>query len=202
MEEQPQVIPHHHLVDVKERHHLNGHRSLTVWLTGLSGSGKSTVASRLEQMLIEKGIHSYILDGDNIRTGLNKGLTFTAADREENLRRIAEVSKLFVDAGIVVLSAFISPLKKDRERVKRIIGENNFVEVFVNTPLAECERRDVKGLYKKARRGEISNFTGLSAPYEEPDQPDLILQTEGQSIDDCAARIFNFLINDRKIMEL
>lgn len=202
MKEKLHLTPHHHFITLKDRNELNGHKSLAVWFTGLSGSGKSTIASRLEQLLIERKIHTYILDGDNIRTGLNKSLTFSEADRAENLRRIAEVTKLFVDAGVVVLSAFISPLKKDRERVKSIVGNCNFAEVYVATSLEECERRDVKGLYKKARKGEISNFTGLSAPYEPPENPDLTIYTEGKSVDDGAQAVLNFLISNKKITQL
>lgn len=202
MKEKLHLTPHHHFVTSKDRNKLNGHKSLVVWFTGLSGSGKSTIASRLEQLLIERKIRTYILDGDNIRTGLNKSLTFSKADRTENLRRIAEVSKLFVDAGVVVLSAFISPLKIDRESVKNIVGKGNFAEIYVATSLKECERRDVKGLYKKARKGEISNFTGLSAPYEPPEDPDLIIYTEGKSVDHGAKAVLNFLIDDKKITRL
>jgi len=202
MEVNTHIIPHHHLVSSDDRFQVNGHRGMTVWLTGLSGSGKSTIASRLEQLLLEEGIHTYILDGDNIRTGLNKGLTFTSEDRKENLRRIAEVSKLFVDAGIVVLSAFIAPLKSDRAMVENIIGKNHYLEIFVNTSIEECENRDVKGLYKKARNGEISNFTGISAPYEEPENPALNIKTQTDSVEDSAQRILDYLLKDRKIKEI
>lgn len=201
MEEKLHIIPHQHKISVADRNQMNGHRSMVVWFTGLSGSGKSTVAGRLEQMLLAQGIHTYILDGDNIRSGLNKGLSFTEEDRKENLRRIAEVAKLFVDAGIVVLSAFVSPMIKDREMIKSIIGSGNFAEVFIATPLEECERRDVKGLYKKARKGEISHFTGISAPYEAPENPDLIIQTKDQSIDACAEQVLNYLLNDKKMKQ-
>jgi adenylylsulfate kinase len=172
-----------------------------LWFTGLSGSGKSTIADRTEQMLWADGVHTYLLDGDNIRMGLNKGLGFSDADRNENLRRIAEVAKLFLDAGIVVLSAFVSPLKKDRDMVREIVGAEHFVEVFVDTSLEECERRDVKGLYKKAREGMISNFTGISAPYEAPQHADVVIRTEIQTIDEAAASIKNFLFKKIKIAE-
>lgn len=202
MEEKLHIIPHNHFITQKDRNLLNGHKSMVVWFTGLSGSGKSTIAGRLEQLFMERGIHTYILDGDNVRTGLNKGLCFTQADRKENLRRVAEVAKLFVDAGVVVLSVFVSPLKKDREMVRNIIGNAKIAEIYVATSLAECERRDVKGLYKKARKGEISNFTGLNAPYEAPEQPDLVIHTKDQSIDTCAKAIFNHLIDNKKIKQL
>lgn len=202
MEEKLHIIPHNHTIGREDHNRLKGHKSLTVWFTGLSGSGKSTIANRLEQLLMSRGIHTFILDGDNVRTGLNKGLSFTAEDRYENLRRIAEVAKLFTDAGIVVLSAFVSPLKSDREMVRNIIGKDNFAEIFVNTSFEECERRDVKGLYKKARNGEISNFTGLTAPYEAPEFPELIIETESRSIDECAEQVLKYLLNDKKIKEL
>ncbi|HET8573293.1 MAG TPA: adenylyl-sulfate kinase [Edaphocola sp.] len=202
MDEKLHIIPHQHPVNQEDRCRLNGHQALVVWFTGLSGSGKSTIASRLEQLLMAEGVHTYILDGDNVRSGLNKGLTFTPEDRTENLRRIAEVARLFVDAGVVVLSAFVSPLKKDREMIGAIVGRQAFVEVFVNTSLEECERRDVKGLYQKARNGEISNFTGLTAPYEAPERADLEIKTEGQTVDDCARQVLAYLLNKRKIKSI
>ena len=199
MKEKLHIIPHDHAITRDDRNRLNGHRSKVIWFTGLSGSGKSTLAGRLEQLLIEQSMHTYILDGDNIRSGLNKGLGFTEEDRHENLRRIAEVAKLMFDAGLIVLSAFVSPLKKDRELVRQIIKNDNFVEIYMATSLEECERRDVKGLYKKARTGEISNFTGLTAPYEPPENPDLIIYTENQNVDDSAKRVLKFLLDDKKI---
>ena len=202
MDEKLHIIPHQHPVTAADRCRHNGHQALVVWFTGLSGSGKSTIASRLEQLLMAEGIHTYILDGDNVRAGLNKGLSFSPEDRMENLRRIAEVGKLFVDAGLVVLSAFVSPLKKDRDMIKNIVGEATFAEVFVNTSLEECERRDVKGLYQKARKGEISNFTGLSAPYEAPEQADIEIRTEGQSIEESAQQVLAYLLNNRKIKSI
>ena len=199
MKEKLHILPHDHAITRDDRNRLNGHRSKVIWFTGLSGSGKSTLAGRLEQLLIEQSMHTYILDGDNIRSGLNKGLGFTEEDRHENLRRIAEVAKLMFDAGLIVLSAFVSPLKKDREMVRQIIRNDNFVEIYMATSLEECERRDVKGLYKKARTGEISNFTGLTAPYEPPENPDLIIYTENQNVDDSAKRVLKFLLDDKKI---
>jgi adenylylsulfate kinase len=172
-----------------DRNEQNGHNSFVVWFTGLSGSGKSTIANLLQQELFKKGIKVYSLDGDNIRSGLNKGLTFSKEDRSENNRRISEVGKLFVDAGMVTITAFISPLEKDREEARKIIGRNNFLEVFVNTPLEVCEKRDVKGLYRKARQGEIENFTGISSPYEEPKNPDLVLNTENESVEESVEKI-------------
>lgn len=160
-------------VNRKERMLLKGHNSFLVFFTGLSGAGKSTIADKLEERLYKEKIHTYILDGDNVRTGINKGLGFLPEDRSENNRRIGEISKLFIDAGFVVLAAFISPYRVDRERIKQTVNPENFIEVFVNTSLEVCEQRDIKGLYKKARAGEIKNMTGISAPYEIPENPDI-----------------------------
>lgn len=154
-----------------------------IWFTGLSGSGKSTLAVQLEAALHAQGFKTYLLDGDNIRSGLNKDLTFTDDARVENIRRISEVCKLFLDAGVVLLSAFISPFKVDREQVKSIVGAENYIEVFVDTPLEICEQRDVKGLYKKARAGEVKNFTGISSPYEKPANPDIVIATDKMSVE-------------------
>ena len=162
-------------------------------MTGLSGSGKSTIANQLELFFESWGIKSYVLDGDNIRTGLNKDLGFSNEDRNENIRRISEVSKLFSDSGTITITAFISPFEKEREEAKKIIGEENFTEVFINTSLEVCEKRDVKGLYKKARAGEIKNFTGIDSPYEEPKNPDLIINAGTNSIDKCAEKIFRYV---------
>lgn len=193
------IIPHQHAITRVQQERQKGHKGFVVWLTGLSGSGKSTVADRVEQFLIRAGIHTYILDGDNVRGGLNKGLTFSMEDRRENLRRIAEVAKLFADAGIVVLCAFVSPLEKDREMIQKIVGNDIFAEIFVDAPLVECERRDVKGLYKKARQGQIENFTGISAPYEAPKDPDLRIETSSQAIEKSAREVFEFLLTLKKI---
>ena len=184
------LTEHNYHICREERNRQNAHNSFVIWFTGLSGSGKSTIANQLEKKLFDSGIGTYSLDGDNIRSGLNRGLSFTEEDRTENNRRIAEVAKLFVDAGLVTITAFISPLKDDRERAKSIIGAEDFFEVFVNTPLEVCEERDVKGLYKKARKGEIANFTGISAPYEKPVNPDVEIKTEQESVEDAVERIF------------
>src|SRR5262245_31038514 len=176
-----------------DRQQLNGHRGCTVWLTGLSGSGKSTIAVELEKRLWDRGARSYILDGDNIRHGLNKNLGFSPADRTENIRRIGEVAKLFTEAGIVALTAFISPYRADRDQVRAIMQPGDFVEVFVDCPVEVCEQRDVKGLYKKARAGEIKEFTGISAPYEAPNAPELTLDTSGLSVEQSALRILAYL---------
>lgn len=183
------ITKHDYSISLEARNGQNKHSSFVIWFTGLSGSGKSTIANHLEKTLFDKGIRTYSLDGDNIRSGLNKDLNFSIEDRKENNRRIAEVAKLFVDAGVVTITAFISPLKEDREEARNIIGEENFVEVFVNTPLSVCEERDVKGLYKKARAGEISNFTGISSPYEPPNNPDLEVKTQEETVEESVGKI-------------
>ncbi|XOV67086.1 MAG: adenylyl-sulfate kinase [Fluviicola sp.] len=177
----------------KDRQSLKKHGSFLIWFTGLSGSGKSTLANAVEVRLHEMGVHTYPLDGDNIRDGINKNLKFSPEDRDENIRRVAEISKLFVDAGIVVLGSFISPFSKSREEIKEIVGPENFVEVFLNTSLEECERRDVKGLYKKARKGEIPSFTGISSPYEAPEHPDVEIRTEEMSVDEAAEKVMSYI---------
>lgn len=176
-------------VSLEQRQQLMNQRAQLVWFTGLSGSGKSTLAVQLEAQLFAQGFKTYLLDGDNIRTGLNKDLTFTEEGRVENIRRIGEVSKLFLDAGVIVLSAFISPFQADREQVKNIVGAENYIEVFVNAPLEVCEQRDVKGLYKKARAGEVKNFTGIDSPYEKPTNPDVIINTHEHSVDESLMRL-------------
>ena len=185
------IIPHNYQVDKKDRTKLNGHQSFLIWFTGLSGSGKSTIANALETKLFEKKIKTYTLDGDNIRKGINKDLSFSPEDRTENIRRIAEISKLFIDAGIVVLAAFVSPYRKDRNDIKNIVGVDNFVEVYINTSVEVCEKRDVKGLYKKARLGEIKDFTGVNAPYESPESPDIEINTEQLTVEQSVSKIIN-----------
>jgi len=171
------------------RPELLGHSSLTVWFTGLSGSGKSTLAFAVEESLVADGVLAYVLDGDNVRFGLNRDLGFSPEDREENIRRIGEVCRLMTDAGVVVLSSFISPYLRDRDQVRALHPEGRFVEVFVDTPIEVCEQRDVKGLYAKARAGEIGDFSGISAPYEAPESPELRIDTTAGSIDECAALV-------------
>lgn len=183
------IVPQDYKVSVKERNLINQHSSFLIWFTGLSGSGKSTIANRVELLLHQKSIRTYTLDGDNVRSGINADLSFSPEDRTENIRRIAEVSKLMIDAGLVVLAAFVSPYKKDRENIRKTVSSVNFVEVFVNTSLEECERRDVKGLYKKAREGEIKNMTGISAPYEAPENADVVVETEKLSIEEAAQKV-------------
>lgn len=173
---------------------LLGQHSLMVWFTGLSGSGKSTIAIALERELHQRGLLCRILDGDNIRSGINNNLGFSEADRVENIRRIAEVSKLFVDTGIITIAAFISPSNDIREMAADIIGRDDFVEVYVSTPIEECERRDVKGLYAKARRGEIKNFTGISAPFEAPEHPALTLDTSVLSLEESVHKLLELIL--------
>ena len=172
---------------------LLNQKSIMIWFTGLSGSGKSTIAVALERELYTKGYLCKLLDGDNIRTGINKNLGFTEEDRKENIRRISEVSKLFIDTGIITIAAFISPTRELRALAKSIIGKDNFIEVFISTPLNVCEERDVKGLYAKARKGEISNFTGISAPFEAPENPDLSLDTSTLSIEESVNRLMELI---------
>lgn len=188
------IIPHDHEIKLTNRIERLGNKPLLIWLTGLSGSGKSTIANALEKRLFGDGFQTYVLDGDNIRSGLNKDLSFDDSGRVENIRRIGEVSRLFVDAGTVVITAFISPFERERELVRKIVGADNYFQIFVDCPLEECEKRDVKGLYKKARKGEIKNFTGINSPFEKPMHPDLIVDTVSSSLDDCVDQIFDQVI--------
>lgn len=175
------------------REELLQQQGVTIWFTGLSGSGKSTIAVAAEAALREQGRLTYILDGDNIRQGLNNNLGFSPADRTENIRRIGEVAKLFTDAGVIVLTAFISPYREDRDQVREIMASGDFLEVHVSADVETCEKRDVKGLYKKARAGEIPNFTGISAPYEAPEKPEIVMDTGAQSVDESVAQLLGFL---------
>ncbi len=175
------------------RSNLHRHSAFLIWFTGLSGSGKSTIANAVELALHENGVSTYLLDGDNIRQGLNKDLSFTLDDRTENIRRIAEVAHLMIDAGVVVLASFIAPYRENRESVRKIVGADNYVEVYISTPLSVCEDRDVKGLYKKARSGEISHFTGISSPYEAPLNPDLTINTESTSLETSVQMIMDYI---------
>jgi len=184
---------HQGLIDRDDRNRFNGHRSGVIWMTGFSASGKSTLAHAMESRLFHDRIRVYVLDGDNVRHGLNKDLGFSKADRNENLRRVAEVAKLFCDAGIVVFSAFISPYRSDRELARMCIGDDDFHEVYVKCPIEVCEARDPKGIYKKARRGDIARFTGISDPYEAPESPDLVLETDKFGIDQCIEQFCDYL---------
>ncbi|HET7522098.1 MAG TPA: adenylyl-sulfate kinase [Bacillales bacterium] len=184
---------HNTKVTKEDRQEKTGHKSAVLWFTGLSGAGKSTLAVEVEKELHKRGIHTYILDGDNIRHGLNKNLGFTPEDRKENIRRIGEVGKLFVDAGVLTLSAFISPYREDRDGVRKLLDDGEFIEIYVKCSVEECERRDPKGLYGKARAGEIKNFTGVSAPYEAPENPELVVETDQQSLEESVQQVIQFL---------
>lgn len=187
------IVWHQHSITKSDRSALKGQRSCVLWFTGLSGSGKSTIANAVESKLLESQKHTYLLDGDNIRMGLNKGLTFSEADRIENIRRIGEVSKLFVDAGVIVLTAFISPFHADRQQVRNLLNDGEFLEVFIDTPLSVCESRDPKGLYQKARAGEIPNFTGISSPYEAPVDAEIWIKTDETSIEEAVNVVVAYL---------
>jgi adenylyl-sulfate kinase len=184
---------HEGQVSREDREARLGQRGCTIWLTGLSGSGKSTVAVAAEKALSDQARHTYILDGDNIRHGLNSNLGFSPEDRTENIRRIGEVAKLFTDSGAIVFSSFISPYRADRDAVREIMGEGDFVEVYVEASVETCEARDVKGLYARARKGEIPEFTGISAPYEEPLQPELVIETGSQTVAESVAVLIEYL---------
>lgn len=187
------IVWHAHHVTREERSAQKNQRPCVLWFTGLSGAGKSTLANAVEALLYQKQHHSYILDGDNIRHGLNKGLGFSDADRIENIRRIGEVSKLLVDAGLIALTAFISPFRADRDLVRSLFTGNEFIEIYVQAPLDVCEQRDPKGLYKKARAGEIKNFTGIDSRYEEPVSPELVVNTAQHSLEECARQVVTYL---------
>lgn len=187
------VTWHEHRVSSADRQTLNGHKVAVLWFTGLSAAGKSTVANTVDHKLHARGIHTYILDGDNIRMGLNKNLGFNDADRTENIRRIGEVAKLFSDAGLIALTAFISPFKADRDQVRALFKNGEFHEIYVNASLETCEKRDPKGLYKKARAGEMKNFTGIDSPYEAPENPELVLDANTRSIDELADDVIAYL---------
>jgi adenylyl-sulfate kinase len=195
-----QIIPHQHQITQADRTSLKGHKPLLIWLTGLSGSGKSSIASALELRLNKEFCaHTYLLDGDNIRTGLNADLGFSDSDREENIRRIGEVAKLMVDAGLIVITAFISPFQRDRDRVRPLLPTGQFWEIYVECPLEVCEQRDPKHLYEKARQGQITEFTGISSLYEEPSNPELILKTDQDSLEKCVDQLIQKLFNEKFI---
>lgn len=188
------IIHHNHQVTKEQRVSIKNQKPCILWFTGLSGSGKSTIANAVEVELNKLNKHTYLLDGDNIRLGLNKGLSFSDEDRVENIRRIGEVSKLFVDAGTIVLSAFISPFKEDRALVRNLVKNDEFIEIFIDTPLVVCESRDPKGLYKKARSGEILNFTGIDSPYEKPKNAEIIIKNDEMSVKKATKSIIDYLL--------
>ncbi|MCP9926749.1 adenylyl-sulfate kinase [Cyanobium sp. CH-040] len=187
------IVWHHSTVTREARAHQHGHRSAILWFTGLSGAGKSTLANAVNSALFEQGMACYVLDGDNIRHGLCNDLGFSDADREENIRRIGEVAKLFVDAGVVVLTAFVSPFRSDRDKVRALVPEGDFIEIFCDAGLEVCEQRDTKGLYARARAGEIKDFTGISSPYEVPESPELRVETGTGSLEDCVSAVLGLL---------
>lgn len=195
MKEKLNIVWHDHHISKEERAAQKQQKPCVLWFTGLSGSGKSTIANAVEAKLFEQGKHTFLLDGDNVRHGLNKGLSFSEEDRVENIRRVGEVAKLFVDSGMIVLTAFISPFQKDRQMVRERMEQGEFVEVFIDAPLTTCEQRDPKGLYKKARAGEIKNFTGIDSPYEAPnqDEAEVIVKNDGISIEDAADQVIDYL---------
>jgi len=187
------IIYHQASVTRQRRNNLNNHRSIVLWFTGLSGSGKSTLAHALEEKLFQKNCRTFVLDGDNIRYGLNSNLDFSEAGRTENIRRISEVSKLMMESGLIVMTAFISPFNKDRNEARKLISNDDFIEIYCKASLETCEARDVKGLYKRARTGEIKNYTGIDSPYEVPNNSELIIDTDNQSLEESVSTIFSFL---------
>jgi adenylylsulfate kinase len=187
------IIYHQASVTRQRRNKLNNHRSVVLWFTGLSGSGKSTLAHVLEEKLFQKGCKTFVLDGDNVRHGLNSNLDFSDAGRTENIRRISEVSKLMLESGLIVMTAFISPFYKDRDEVRKLISNDDFIEIYCKASLETCESRDVKGLYKRARAGEITNYTGIDSPYEVPENPELTIDTDNQSLEGSVSTILSFL---------
>ena len=193
------IVWHNHKVNREDREKIKRHRACLLWFTGLPASGKSSIAHELEYVLNKKRIHTYVLDGDNIRHGINQDLGFTARDREENIRRIGEIARLFVDTGILTITAFISPFIKDRVKARSLLKEGEFIEIYTKCPLSICKERDPKGLYKKAMAGQIDNFTGISHPYEEPLHPEILLETGQLTIDECVNKILTYLQHNKII---
>ena len=196
----PNVIYHQASVTRGRRNQSNNHQSVVLWFTGLSGSGKSTLAHVLEEKLFNKGCKTFVLDGDNVRHGLNSNLDFSDNDRKENIRRIGEVAKLMLESGLIVMTAFISPFREDRAAVRNLISNNDFIEIYCKASLKTCEERDVKGLYKRARAGEIKNYTGIDSPYEAPENPELIIDTDKETLDDSVSKIYNFLEREKQLL--
>ena len=193
------VIYHHASVTRQRRNKLNEHRSVVLWFTGLSGSGKSTLAHSVEEKLYQKGCRTFVLDGDNVRHGLNSNLDFSESGRTENIRRISEVSKLMLESGLIVMTAFISPFNKDRNEARKLISNDDFIEIYCKASLETCEARDVKGLYKRARAGKIKNYTGVDSPYEVPENPELTLDTDNETLNESVSKIYNFL-KEKKLL--
>ena len=189
----PNTIYHNATVTRKRRNQLNDHKSAVIWFTGLSGSGKSTLAHSVEEELHNLDCRTFVLDGDNVRHGLSSNLTFSDVDRKENIRRIGEAAKLMMEAGVIAMTAFISPFREDRNNVRGLLSQEDFIEIFCKASLETCESRDVKGLYKRARTGEIKNYTGIDSPYEAPDNPELIIDTESESLEESIAKVVDFL---------
>jgi adenylylsulfate kinase len=187
------IVYHNATVTREMRNHLNGHKSAVIWFTGLSGSGKSTLAHSVEEELYKLGCRTFVLDGDNVRHGLSSNLTFCDDDRKENIRRIGEAASLMMEAGVVVITAFISPFKKDRNLARQLVPKGDFIEIFCKSSLETCESRDLKGLYKRARAGEIKNYTGIDSPYEEPNNPELVVNTESESLEESVDKVIDFL---------
>jgi len=187
------IVLHNATVTKKRRNHLNGHKSAVIWFTGLSGSGKSTLAHSVEEVLHNLDCRTFVLDGDNVRHGLSSNLTFSNDDRKENIRRIGEAAKLMMEAGVIAITAFISPFKKDRNLVRQLLPQGDFIEIYCNASLETCESRDVKGLYKRARAGEIKNYTGIDSPYEVPDNPELVVNAESESLEESVTKVIDFL---------
>ena len=189
----PNTICFNATVTRERRNQLNSHKSVIIWFTGLSGSGKSTLAHSVEEKLHNLGCRAYVLDGDNVRHGLSSNLTFSDDDRKENIRRIGEAAKLMMEAGVIAMTAFISPFKEDRNLVRQLLTQGDFIEIYCNASLEVCESRDVKGLYKRARAGEIKNYTGIDSPYEAPDNPELVVNTESESLEESVTKVIDFL---------
>jgi adenylylsulfate kinase len=196
------IVWHNSKVSRFNRENLNNHKGAVLWFTGLSGSGKSTLAHAVEEQLYQQGCRTYVLDGDNVRHGLSSNLSFSEEDRKENIRRIGEVAKLMMDAGIIVMTAFISPFIKDRADVRKLMPHGDFIEIYCNASLETCEKRDVKGLYKKARAGEIKNYTGIDSPYEAPEKPDLSVNTGNASLEESVNQVLSFLANRQYISKV
>ena len=199
MKAKKNIVWHRQTITSSDREKRNKHKGAILWLTGLPASGKSTTAHALEEALFKSGVQCYSLDGDNVRHGLNNNLGFSKDDRKENIRRIGEVAKLFLDAGFVIITSFISPYREDRDNIRKLVQPGQFIEIFVDCSLQECEKRDPKGFYQKARKGEIKDFTGVSAPYEAPKNPEIHIKTHSESVKECVSKIVNYLVKNKII---